>query len=71
MLTVMAMKMTNVKSDTKHVLNYIHTHPLSLHKHTDILLEGIKIIEEDCLIHLEVDPTEPWIFLLGKNTQGQ
>lgn len=53
------------------MLNYIHTHPLSLYKHTDILLVGIKIIEEDCLIHLEVDPTEPWIFLLGKNTQGQ
>lgn len=25
----------------------------------------------DYHIHLEVDPTEPWIFLLGKNTQCQ
>lgn len=25
----------------------------------------------DWLIHLEVDPTECWIFLLGKNTQGK
>lgn len=60
-----------VRSETTHALNYIHTHTFSLRKHTNILLEGIKIIEEDCLIHLEVDPTEPWIFLLGKNTQGQ
>ncbi len=60
-----------VRSETTHALNSIHTHMFSLHKHTDILLEGIKIIKEDCLIHLEVDPTEPWIVLLGKNTQGQ
>lgn len=25
--------------------------------------------KRDYRIHLEVDPTEPWIFSLGKNTQ--
>lgn len=27
--------------------------------------------KRDYRIHLEVDPTEPWIFSLGKNTQCQ
>lgn len=66
----MANKMTSVEVGHDQ-LTHRHTHTLLIHKHTDILLEGIKIIEEDWLIHLEVDPTEPWIFLLGKNTQGQ
>lgn len=47
-----------------------HSQGHSLHK---IHIKEFLAMKEkrDYRIHLEVDPTEPWIFSLGKNTQCQ